>query len=50
LAARISEPSAPTNGARDQLVGEEILRLFLIRLQNKLGVAYLFITYDLGAV
>ncbi len=35
--------------ALDQLVGEEILRL-LQRLQNDLGVAYLFITHDLGTV
>ncbi len=35
--------------ALDQLVGEEILRL-LKRLQNDLGVAYLFITHDLGTV
>ncbi len=33
----------------DQLVGEEILRL-LKRLQDELGVAYLFITHDLGIV
>ena len=35
--------------ALDQLVGEEILRL-LKTLQDKLGVAYLFITHDLGTV
>ncbi|MGB7976389.1 MAG: ABC transporter ATP-binding protein [Roseiarcus sp.] len=35
--------------ALDQLVGEEILRL-LKKLQNDLGVAYLFITHDLGTV
>ncbi|HLX97526.1 MAG TPA: ABC transporter ATP-binding protein [Roseiarcus sp.] len=35
--------------ALDQLVGEEILRL-LKRLQEDLGVAYLFITHDLGTV
>jgi peptide/nickel transport system ATP-binding protein len=35
--------------ALDQLVGEEILRL-LRRLQDDLGVAYLFITHDLGTV
>jgi peptide/nickel transport system ATP-binding protein len=35
--------------ALDQLVGEEILRL-LKNLQNELGVAYLFITHDLGTV
>jgi peptide/nickel transport system ATP-binding protein len=35
--------------ALDQLVGEEILRL-LKRLQDQLGVAYLFITHDLGTV
>ncbi len=35
--------------ALDQLVGEEILRL-LKKLQNDLGVAYMFITHDLGAV
>ncbi len=35
--------------ALDQLVGEEILRL-LKRLQNELGVAYMFITHDLGTV
>ena len=35
--------------ALDQLVGEEILR-FLKRLQDELGVAYLFITHDLGTV
>jgi peptide/nickel transport system ATP-binding protein len=35
--------------ALDQLVGEEILRL-LKKLQDDLGVAYLFITHDLGTV
>ena len=35
--------------ALDQLVGEEILRL-LRRLQDESGVAYLFITHDLGTV
>jgi peptide/nickel transport system ATP-binding protein len=35
--------------ALDQLVGEEILRL-LKRLQEELGVAYMFITHDLGTV
>jgi peptide/nickel transport system ATP-binding protein len=35
--------------ALDQLVGEEILRL-LKTLQENLGVAYLFITHDLGTV
>jgi peptide/nickel transport system ATP-binding protein len=35
--------------ALDQLVGEEILRL-LNRLQDELGVAYMFITHDLGTV
>lgn len=35
--------------ALDQLVGEEILRL-LKQLQNDLGLAYLFITHDLGTV
>ena len=35
--------------ALDQLVGEEILRL-LKKLQDELGVAYLFITHDLGTV
>ncbi len=35
--------------ALDQVVGEEILRL-LKRLQQELGVAYLLITHDLGAV
>lgn len=35
--------------ALDQLVGEEILRL-LKRLQEELGVAYLFITHDIGTV
>jgi peptide/nickel transport system ATP-binding protein len=35
--------------ALDQLVGEEILRL-LKKLQEDLGIAYLFITHDLGTV
>jgi peptide/nickel transport system ATP-binding protein len=35
--------------ALDQLVGEEILRL-LKKLQDDLGIAYLFITHDLGTV
>jgi peptide/nickel transport system ATP-binding protein len=35
--------------ALDRLVGEEILRL-LKQLQDELGVAYLFITHDLGTV
>jgi peptide/nickel transport system ATP-binding protein len=35
--------------ALDQLVGEEILKL-LKKLQEDLGVAYLFITHDLGTV
>ena len=35
--------------ALDQLVGEEILKL-LKQLQNDLGLAYLFITHDLGTV
>ena len=35
--------------ALDQLVGEEILRL-LKKLQDELGIAYLFITHDLGTV
>ncbi len=35
--------------ALDQLVAEEILRL-LKSLQDRLGVAYLFITHDLGTV
>ncbi len=35
--------------ALDQLVAEEILRL-LKRLQDDLGIAYLFITHDLGTV
>ena len=38
----------PTS-ALDQLVADEILKL-LIKLQNDLGVAYLFITHDLGIV
>lgn len=38
----------PTS-ALDQLVAEEILKL-LKRLQDDLGVAYLFITHDLGIV
>ena len=35
--------------ALDQLVGEEILRL-LKRLQDELGLAYVFITHDLGTM
>ena len=35
--------------ALDQLVGEEILKL-LKKLQDDLGLAYLFITHDLGTV
>ena len=35
--------------ALDQLVGEEILRL-LKRLQDELGIGYMFITHDLGTV
>jgi peptide/nickel transport system ATP-binding protein len=35
--------------ALDQLVGEEILRL-LNRLQDEFGIAYMFITHDLGTV
>lgn len=35
--------------ALDQLVGEEILKL-LKRLQEELGVSYIFITHDIGTV
>ncbi len=38
----------PTS-ALDQLVADEILKL-LLKLQKDLGVAYLFITHDLGSV